>query len=232
LLALGIKPVPDATVTVNSSNGSSEHTTIAIDRLQCGPLSVENLQLPLLDRYALPDADGLLGIAGLGPYRVDIDLKRLAARVVESRDDRVGREWHALKIRAHASGLALVDVRIAGVKCVAVVDTGAERSVGNHALRAALGSTDTPRASTNATTVLNDANGTAQVAVLQLVEELTLGRALLPRGAMAFASAPVFRSLDLDSRPALLLGLDRLRAFSSMALDYRHSRLLLEKLKP
>ena len=131
-------PIAEASVTVNGTLGRQRQSLAHIDHLQCGVLSLHDQQLPLLDRYALPSDDGLLGIDGLMDSCVDIDVDRMTAQVVESPAAPLSPASRVVKLLPHSSGLSMVEVEVAGIRCNAILDTGAERSVGNSALRRAL----------------------------------------------------------------------------------------------
>jgi predicted aspartyl protease len=223
--ALGIASAQESVVTVNGTNGRSDKSLVHIDSLQCGSLLQQDLQLPLLDRFAVPVDDGLLGVSGLADKRVDIDVAQQQVSIADARGVGVVRGSRAIKLARHASGLSLIEVRIKKIACIAILDTGAEHSVGNSALTRALGLGAPAPSAATATTVLSDANGDSQLAALQSVPAVRLGSVALPSGPMTIADAHVFAALGLATRPALLLGMDRMGAVSRMVLDYRRGLL-------
>jgi predicted aspartyl protease len=112
-------------------------------------------------------------------------------------------------------GFALVDIAIDGVATRALIDTGAARSFGNPALRAALGH--------NGLAARSEIRGVSQDA-LQLqtgrVEAIRLGRTGVHGVDLDFADSPVFRTFRLTDRPAVVLGMDVLGCLSGLTVDY------------
>lgn len=223
IAALGLKITQQSVITVNGSLGRGEKYLVHIERLRCGTLLQRDLQLPLLDRYALPVDDGLLGVSGLASKQVEIDVPLRQVSIVDSPGAYRMQSGHAIKLTRHVSGLSLMEASIAGVGCTAILDTGAELSIGNTALLHALRLT---LPATAATTLLNDASGNSQRAQLWFVPELRLGGHSLPAGPIAFADTPVFSSLGI-MRPALLLGTDRLSTMQRVVIDYSRGRMWL-----
>jgi hypothetical protein len=62
-----------------------------------------------------------------------------SARPILRACPRVGENWEVLRARLRFGGLAVVDARIGNTRVMAIIDTGAERSLGNPALLAASG---------------------------------------------------------------------------------------------
>jgi hypothetical protein len=59
------------------------------------------------------------------------------------------------------------------------------------------------------------------------VREIKLGGATINNMPIAFADAPIFRTLDLTRRPAILLGMDALRMFDRVSVDFANRRIRL-----
>ena len=92
--------------------------------------------MPVIFTSIMGNADGILGVAGFEDQRIDVDFQRDRVSVVKS----TGRRPHYSMVTARAirndNGLMIVDVRVGRrVKAKAVIDTGAERTLGNLALQ-------------------------------------------------------------------------------------------------
>jgi hypothetical protein len=114
--------------------------------------------------------------------------------------------------------LILTEVRAGRISLDAVIDTGAEISIGNTALRDKL----LRRGRDRFWTV--EAIGVTGVMVkLQLasVNEIQLGPVTLRDVPIAFADVPPFKLFGLADQPALLLGTDVLETFRRVSLDFR-----------
>ena len=99
-----------------------------------------------------------------------------------------------------------------------VIDTGAEHSVGNLAMRKA--AVKRGKAMLMIPTSLFDVAGGTVPAEIAVVNDVRLGSVTLTGMPIAFADLPVFRQLGLDRRPAMLLGMNTLRAFDQVAVDF------------
>ena len=106
----------------------------------------------------------------------------------------------------------------------AIIDTGAERSLGNTALRAALmrsrrfDGQEKSRTVYGATPELYE--GTSLVA-----PTIHLGDAELRGLEVTFGDLHVFRIWDLEDTPAILIGMDLLGVVKRLIIDYRRSEL-------
>jgi hypothetical protein len=57
------------------------------------------------------------------------------------------------------------------------------------------------------------------------VKKLEMGDVTMTNLAVVFADAHTFRQLGLDKRPALLLGMNALRAFKKVSIDFANKKL-------
>jgi predicted aspartyl protease len=107
---------------------------------------------------------------------------------------------------------------IDGVRTNVIIDTGADTSVGNRALQQAL-----RQHQTGSQITLVSATGQTLTADLGFPRKLTIDAIEITNLLVAYADTPVFTVLDLDKKPALLLGMRELRLFKRIAIDF-HSR--------
>jgi hypothetical protein len=56
------------------------------------------------------------------------------------------------------------------------------------------------------------------------VRELDIGGVTLKNLAIVFADAHTFRQLKLDRKPALLLGMNAIRAFKKVSIDFANRK--------
>ena len=102
-----------------------------------------------------------------------------------------------------------------------IIDTGGELSIGNKALQRRL------RLKSSALTQLNlvDVTGRSVPADYGIAEELLIGRARFGLIPIAFADIAPFKALRLDKKPALFLGMDALRKFDRVAIDFANRKI-------
>ena len=203
--------------------------TIRVQTLMIGGLVSRRVSMPVLDRQFL-GADGLLGVDVMPGRRAILDFKGQTFSLLAGEDPRnfavvprIGRDAaDAITVQArHRFGqLTIVDAEIGGVKLTAFLDSGAENTVGNMALRNAL---QGPGLLNERLPRVELVSATGQIAVgeLSTVPPLRLGGVRLGNMTCVFADLHTFRIWDLDARPALLIGVDVMRHFDSIELNFR-----------
>lgn len=127
-------------------------------------------------------------------------------------DDRFGR-------------LTVADCRVAGARALAFVDSGGGVSIGNKALSRAI-ATRRRRHDNVRSAQLLTASGEVTVGEYRIAPSLTLGDLRMTNVPMAFADLHIFDVWGLNDRPALLLGVDILKLFSRVELDFGAGRVL------
>ena len=102
----------------------------------------------------------------------------------------------------------------------AFLDSGAQITCGNEALRDALMAADPGYAARMTRTQLISATGQTSEASLAPLPRLRLGGIGLNSIRAAFAPLHIFKLWGLNDRPAMLVGVDVLRNFDSVTLDF------------
>jgi hypothetical protein len=108
---------------------------------------------------------------------------------------------------------------------IVILDTGSEVSVGNDALRLRLGNSRLLRKS--GAIELESVTGDLLQGEYTFVKGLEMGEVTLANLAVVFADVHTFRQLGFDDRPALLLGMNALRAFKKVSIDFASKKLRL-----
>lgn len=146
-------------------------------------------------------ADGVLGADLMRSATVEFDGP--AGRVTLHKDARRFARWDIVPAVRTPGGLTLVEVTVAGAPAVALLDTGAARSVANGALAARLSCAG------EATSVAG-VDGAARAA--RSCEPAPLAAlGVHKQAALTASDLALFASLGLKDKPALILGLDVLR---------------------
>ena len=111
--------------------------------------------------------------------------------------------------------------RADGIQVDVVIDTGSDITVANRALQQAL-------ARTSPTTLSNLHSVTGQdiPADIGLLREFHVDRIRIANVQVAYTDSPTFRVLKLNRRPALLLGMQALRLFPRIAIDFARKQVL------
>jgi hypothetical protein len=127
-----------------------------------------------------------------------------------------------VKARRKLGRLIITDAVIDGVRTAVIIDTGAQASIGNMALRRKLrGSDQGPSSAT-------DVNGETLVGSLGVARALQIQKMQLNNVLITFADSPAFEALGLIKRPALILGMGSLRLFDRVAIDFESRRVLFD----
>ena len=205
-------------VTLNGMTGSSIVQRVLVDELSLGTSKIRNLELPVLNEGDL-GGDGMLGIDALVQQRIMLDFEKRVIKVEDARVPAVmlGGEI-VVTARRRRGQLILTEVRAAGVKVEAVVDTGTEVTIGNLLLRDRLIHGNREKFVEIEVTGVTGVTIKVQMA---RIAELRLGKVTLRNVPMAFADVPPFEVFGLAKQPALLLGTDLLDTFRRVSLDFR-----------
>jgi predicted aspartyl protease len=201
--------------------------TVLINALEVGGKSVRDINAPALERRNI-GAEGILGVDSLQSKRVSFDFARQQMTVVPSRKRE--RSWPGDTIVVTARNrfgyLVLVDASIDGQKVWVVLDTGAQTTVANSALRRKLERRG--RIGQTWPIEMLSVTGGRIAADQTVVKQIKLGGVDIRNLPVAFADVHPFRKLDLMDRPALLLGMDALQLFERVSVDFanREVRLL------
>ena len=119
--------------------------------------------------------------------------------------------------------LIVTSAKANGVPLTVVLDTGSEMTLGNAALRARLEA----RRKLNNPEIIEMTSVTGQKLVGEAfyLKRVDLGEVTLRNLVIMFSDAPIFSSLNLEDRPAVLLGMNAMRAFEQFSIDFARKQL-------
>jgi predicted aspartyl protease len=207
------------TVQVHSMSEVSNIRTVLIPHLEVGGRKVKGVQAPTLSRRDL-GAEGMLGVDSLKSRRVLFDFVRgeMSISLSRKREEKWAEGSIVVRGRRHFGQLVLVDASVDGQKVWVILDTGSQVTLGNSALRRKLEAKGQlgPVEPIGVTSV----TGGRIVADQAVVARLRVGGMDIKRMPIAFADVHPFRKLELLDRPALLLGMDALRLFDRVSVDF------------
>ncbi len=197
--------------------------TVDIDEIGLGRRSYYSLLAPLLDEAHI-GADGIVGLDTLQGQRVMLDFKRRLITIDDAKNLGGNRGFDIIVTARRRSGqLIMADAIIDGVATDVVIDTGAETSIGNPALQRAMA-----RRRGQGTSMLTSVTGQEIEAQMGIGRKLEVGNMTISNLLIAYADAPAFVALNLDKRPALLLGMRDLRTFDRVAIDFATRKVLFD----
>jgi predicted aspartyl protease len=213
-------------INVHGVTGPGRVPVARIDRMQVGTLALADLRLPVLQDAVFAGADGILGIDNLQHARVEIDFTAGRVVVRESSGRRARRGYLLVPAHLHAGGLLLVHGKVGRLPVKVILDTGAERSMGNLSLLHALQASAVLAQRTTDATVIGatpgDVAGTAMRTPL-----ISIGEATLKDIVVTFGDLHVFEVWGLGDEPALVVGMDLLGTLEGFVIDYPRREFLL-----
>ncbi|MBS0504292.1 MAG: clan AA aspartic protease [Proteobacteria bacterium] len=202
--------------------GSGKVDTVIVPSLELSGSKVREIEAPALDEAHL-GAHGMLGIDSLQSRRVTIDFKKNEMKVVPSRrPEDTDPETIVVTARNRFGQLILVDSRFLGEKVQVIIDTGAQTSIGNMALLQRL--TRRKKTPNLASVTLTSVTGQTLQAQFAQIDRIQIGGVDMNNIPVAFADAEPFKRFGLANKPALLLGMDALRLFQRVSVDFANKQ--------
>jgi predicted aspartyl protease len=214
-LSLGIPS--SATTVVTGFTGSATVPTIKVGRMEVGDLLFGPAELPVL-ADVFGGAQGVLGIEGLAGKRIYADFTRDRLEITYSHGERARRDFSVVPLRI-VNGLLIADVRVRGVRAQAIIDTGAQGTVGNLALRDALNRHPSNVTHEEIIGVTLDVQQGDNIPA----GDIDFGHMVIRGAHITFGDMYLFQHWKLINEPALTLGMDLLGSFDVLIIDYsRH----------
>jgi hypothetical protein len=204
---------------------------VQIESLQMGRLVCPNLYVPVLPRGML-NADGYLGLDVLDRRRVILDFRDRTITVTKPQGFFSSIFFHGDEAVVHTLGssgrLRATDCFVDGVPAAAFIDTGAEVSVCNQALYELLQKRAAHRQVVRGPVGIYGVTGGRIIGLDTNVDEILLGPLRMTFTELIVAELEVFDVWGLSQEPALLFGMDCLRRFSRVSIDYGRKELRFE----
>jgi predicted aspartyl protease len=218
---LGLRPAGTATLVGMASRRAVELVEVA--RLDIGSHTITDLSAPLLEREHV-GADGIVGLDSLQDFRVMIDFRDQTIALEDVRSREASKRGFEIVVRARErlGQLLITDAIVEGVRATVIIDTGAQASLANNALRERI---RTQRAAEVTTT---DVNGVDLVGQMSLMRSLSIEGLSLTNVPLTFADTPAFEALGLTDIPAISLGMQHLALFDRVAIDFANRRVMFD----
>ncbi|WP_339914332.1 retroviral-like aspartic protease family protein [uncultured Brevundimonas sp.] len=208
---------------------------VRVSRMESGTLDARNVTLAVGQRTAMAGLDGMLGCDLLVDRKLILNFRGTQrVRIARSNSPPrgfLGRRSSGIPLVVAGErlmgSLLMIPARIGRASTVAIIDSGADGTILNRAA-----------AEVGRATLLVPGDGQIIRRVQSPTGEVTTGRAMLLPSlnfagitisdlAVAVGDFHSFRVWGLEDQPAMLIGLDVLRLFSSVHIDLRRSELSL-----
>lgn len=215
-LADQLRLVRVGTHKLHSIAGAQAVSAARVDSLTVGKRSRLDMMVSVLPRAQLR-VDGVLGLEWLGSASLLLDFRR--HRMVVGEGLPLADELTvAVKSRLARSGLMLIEAFLPDQRLVAFVDTGSTATVGNLAF---LDAAREAKALVGelSDTQLRGVTGQILPARAMVVSRLMLGKMTLRNVPLLIGDVHTFDYWGFRDEPAIVIGVDILRKFQSVAID-------------
>jgi predicted aspartyl protease len=214
-------------VRVTTMAGQTELGTYLLPALRVSMVTPDTLEAPAVEARNL-GAPGMLGLDALKGHAVSIDFDRNVMEVRPATRRAMYSEPGDIVIRAKNvyGQLIVTNARYRGKRISVVIDTGSPVTIGNTALLRQV-KTEKSMGFIHLTAV----TGQQLTADYRVIDSLSIGGINFHSLPMAFADALPFKRFGLTDTPALMLGMDSLKLFRRVQIDFanREVRFTLPK---
>jgi predicted aspartyl protease len=214
--ALGSPGAANAMV-VTGFTGSAVVPTIMVSRLEVGDLLMGPETLPIVGDV-FGGAQGVLGNEGLAGKRILADFSHDHLEISTSHGEPAHVGFSVVRLKVAEGGLLLADMRVGGIRCTAIIDTGAQGTVGNLPLREALARRPRP---TDKPAQIEGVTLDVQTGDSIAAPQIEMGGLKINGVHITFGDMYLFEHYHLTQKPVLLLGMDLLGSFDVLIIDYR-----------
>ncbi len=223
---LGIEPDPGRSKLLRSITGSEIVPGVAVDRITAGEITLEARSLPVIEPRVFAGADGIFGADAFAHGCLYVNFLEANVSILRTGCPRVDQTWETLRAELRFGGLPVVRARVGRTRVLAIIDTGAERSLGNRALLAAEG---LEPALQNPDTRREVFAATSQTVFGHLLKapSVSFGNISIDNLSLVFGDFEVFQMWGAAETPAIVLGMDVLGTTQALMVDYKRAELRL-----
>lgn len=216
--------LPGRTVRMTTMTGSSRTATVIIPLITVGAFGGSRIEAPALEQAHL-GAPGLLGIDTLQDraLSIDFDQQRMTVLPAVRRTSRgrTGPDEIVVRAKSLYGQLVVTDAYYGSIRVRVILDTGTPITMGNMALKRRV------QHGKMKSIGLMGVTGEMMQADYTQIGRVKLGSIGFDNLPVAFADAAPFARFGLANRPALLLGMDALRLFRRVDIDFPNRELRL-----
>lgn len=217
---LGIPLDQSPPVLLRGVTGIATVPTIRVDTFAVGDLMLSPVTLPIVTD-AMGGAQGVLAPDEFKDKRIMIDFEHDRIDIRHSRNERTPADFVTIPLDRSDTGLLMFHALIGGVRIQAIIDTGGQRTIGNLAMRDALGR----RRSRGNSVQIFDVTAKAESGETFPSPPIELGAIKILGARITYGEMHIFGHWHLTKEPALLIGMDVLGLLDIFIIDYRRHEL-------
>ncbi len=220
---LALDPDRARTVLLRGTTGATRVPVVRARQMEIGDFLAENQRLVVVDD-AFGGADGVLATRALRDRRIHVEFRKDRIEITRSKGQPAPAGFSTIPIRLASGHVPWVDAWVGPVKVKAVIDTGAQQTLGNVALRAALAASRRRGLDPRNEGVIG-VTGDVQEGVNLAVPGIRLGNVTVRNARINFLDLHIFEHWRMLDEPALLIGMDVIGVLDTFILDYRRREL-------
>lgn len=217
-------PIRPESIRLRGVTGTAVASSVRAKTLEVGDLLVEGATLPIV-ADAFGGADGVLGEEGLANKRIVIEFRRDRITVAKSHYQRAPPGFVVVPFRYSSRNGLRVKAHVGSIRVTALIDTGAQVTIGNLALRQALARR---RKNQELQEDIIGVTQDIQQATAVQVPSITAGELLVRNAPVRFTDLYIFEHWGMTRKPALLIGMDLLGRLDTLIIDYDRHELQLK----
>ena len=221
---LKLVPDPARAKLLRGITGSEVVSTVAVESITAGEIMLAKSELPVVEPRVFADADGIFGADAFARGCLYVNFANAHVSILRTACPRVGENWEIMRAKLRFGGLAVVNARVGNTRVIAIIDTGAERSLGNPALLAASGLQSLADDPSSRKQVFS-ATSQAVFGNLIATPSIRLGGVEIGNLHVVFGDFEVFRMWGVGDQPAIVLGMDILGTTQALMVDYRREEI-------
>jgi predicted aspartyl protease len=209
---------------VHTAVGARTRPSVLIDSLDVGKRSRKRVKAAALPALG-PQIDGVLGVDWLNGQRLELDFRKKTLEITRSRSEISSANHVVVPARRRLGQLTIVDADLSGHKISAMIDSGSQATICNTPLRRLVEQIELHHHDTlNGREVhMETIAGEPFKGEMFYLPFLRLGGLTLGNVPTVYADTHIFELWGLKTQPAIVLGMDLLTQFNSVALDYGRS---------
>ncbi|HYM34905.1 MAG TPA: aspartyl protease family protein [Steroidobacteraceae bacterium] len=220
-LGIRYRESPDQ-VQLHGVTGSAIVPIIMVDTFEVGDLLLDGTRLPVV-ADVFGGAQGVLGTKGLDDKRIYIDFRNDLIQIARSKGERLPAGFSRLPIKMSEGQLLTFEIRIGGVRTKAILDTGAQQTIGNNSLREALLRRAREGKDQSIVGVTLDVAHGQSI----MVPPISIGEVEIHNMRVIFGDIFIFDKWNMTHDPTMLLGMDVIGTLDTLVIDYKNHELQL-----
>jgi len=208
-------------------SGPTTAPSFYIEELTLKSHKVEGIEAPALERNNL-GGNGLLGIDSLEDSKVFLDFRTQHLEVLPStrRPGKLEQGMIVVSAKKRAGRMILSSAEVDGIKVDIILDTGAQASMGNFALRDRLRKRHLRF--DYMPVKMKSVTGKELHGDFSQIREIRIGNFNVTNLPVTFTQNYAFEALNLNERPAILFGMDALKLFDRVIIDFGSRRVAFD----